>query len=421
MEGKIMVCQNCGTTVPDGSMFCPECGTPLQTNPEPGLDSQEGGNYSQQYMEMTETGTAGRMPGSQYGQNNQYGPNGQYGQNNQYGPNGEYGPDGRFDHSQMTNNMSSTDYIYEQTMTSGTQGGNRYGGSQYGGDQYGGGQYGEGQYGGGQYGGGQYDGGQYGGGQYGGGQYGGGRQGRYGGGNKPSKKSLIPIIASAIAVIALLAVVLIIFRPFDKVRKDDDSSAADGDISVSTESVESDGGGGKAFGDPTPTLTLTPTPTATPTPTPTPSPSPTPLPTPTPTPIPAPTATPVPPAPDTITVYGGVQAPASDFLFPESSSTYLSYERMNQVLESSDQNTMHARSQLAINELLARYGYTFTSSSSTAQDARNQFEGKGWYQSVQSMCPSNQWDVLRDNYFNSYERANFKALNDWQKDHGVYY
>jgi len=29
--------------------------------------------------------------------------------------------------------------------------------------------------------------------------------------------------------------------------------------------------------------------------------------------------------------------------------------------------------------------------------------------------------VLRANYFNSYERANFDALNQWQKDHGVYY
>lgn len=406
-----MLCPNCGTTIPDGSLFCPECGTPLQANPEAGAGGRNGGNYSQEYMEMTETGTAGRMPGGQYGQNNQYGPDGQYGQNNQYGPNGGYGPDGRFDNSQMTNNMSATDYIYEQTMTSGPQGGGQYGGNQYGG-QYGGNQYGGGQYGG------QYGGNQYGGGQYGGNQYG----GQYGGNNKPPKKPLIPIIASVIAFIALLAVVLVIFRPFEKVVVPSDSSGTtSGDISVSTESVESDGGGGKSFGEPTPTLTLTPTPTATPTPTPTPSPSPTPLPTPTPTPSPVPTATPVPPAPDTITVYGGVQAPASDFLFPESSSTYLSYDRMNQVLESSDQNTMHARSQLAINELLARYGYTFTSSSSTAQDARNQFEGKGWYQSVQSMCPSNQWDVLRDNYFNSYERANFKALNDWQKDHGVYY
>ena len=145
------------------------------------------------------------------------------------------------------------------------------------------------------------------------------------------------------------------------------------------------------------------------------------------TPTPLPTATPLPTPtqvvyiPEVITIYDGIQATASDFLFPESSNEYLTTARMNEVLESSDPNMMHKLSQLAINELLARYGFTFTSSSQTAQDARDQFADKGWYQSVQRVCPSNQWDVLRANYFNSYERANFDALNQWQKDHGVYY
>ncbi len=156
----------------------------------------------------------------------------------------------------------------------------------------------------------------------------------------------------------------------------------------------------------------------------------TPVPTDTPAPLPTatliPTATPVPPEqhiiiPEVITIYDGIQANAADFIFPESSSEYLTTARMNQVMESSDANVMHKLSQLAINELLARYGFTFTSSSQTAQDARDQFEDKGWYQSVRRVCPSNQWDVLRANYFNSYERANFDALNQWQKDHGVYY
>ena len=125
--------------------------------------------------------------------------------------------------------------------------------------------------------------------------------------------------------------------------------------------------------------------------------------------------------PEVITVYGGIQANAADFLFPESSSEYLTTARMNAVMESSDSNMMHKLSQLAINEILARYGFPFTSSSQTAQDARDQFEDKGWYQSVRRICPSNQWDVLRASYMNSYERANFDALNQWQKDHGVYY
>ncbi len=154
---------------------------------------------------------------------------------------------------------------------------------------------------------------------------------------------------------------------------------------------------------------------------------PTDTPVPTATPTHLPTATPLPTPtqavyiPEVITIYDGIQATASDFLFPESSREYLTTARMNEVLESSDPNMMHKLSQLAINELLARYGFTFTSSSQTAQDARDQFANKGWYQSAQRVCPSNQWDVLRANYFNSYERANFDALNQWQKDHGVYY
>ena len=176
---------------------------------------------------------------------------------------------------------------------------------------------------------------------------------------------------------------------------------------------------------PTDTLTPTPPPTETPTPIPTSTetPTPTPSPIPTPTPLPTPTPSPIPPVvvPNVITIYGGIQADASDFLFPESSSEYLTTARMNQVMESSDSNMMHYYSQLAINELLARYGFKFTSTSQTAQDARDKFEGKGWYESVKQICPSNKWDVLRANYFNSYERANFDALNQWQKDHGVYY
>lgn len=178
---------------------------------------------------------------------------------------------------------------------------------------------------------------------------------------------------------------------------------------------------------PTPLPTDTPTPLPTDTPTPIPTATPTSLPTFTPTPLPTDTPTPTPTEPPTvvipevITIYGGIQANAADFLFPESSSEYLTNARMNAVMESSDSNMMHKLSQLAINEILARYGFPFTSSSQTAQDARNQFENKGWYQSARQICPSTKWDVIRASYMNNYERANFDALNQWQKDHGVYY
>lgn len=169
--------------------------------------------------------------------------------------------------------------------------------------------------------------------------------------------------------------------------------------------------------------TATPEPTATPTPEPTPTPTPeptaTPTPEPTPTPTPEPTPTPVPVA--TITVYGGIEAPEEDFIFPESSSEYLTMERMDEVLGSDDEYTRHKLSQLAINELLARYGYTFTADRQTAQDARDAFEDKGWYQAVQRINPSNDYETLLNSYFNTYEKANFRALNDWQKANGVWY
>lgn len=157
--------------------------------------------------------------------------------------------------------------------------------------------------------------------------------------------------------------------------------------------------------------------------TPIPTETPTPIPTETPTPIPTETPTPVPAVAvsNVITIYGGIQANASDFLFPESSTEYLTTERMNQVMESSDSDMMHKLSQLAINELLARYGFTFTKDSQTAQDARDQFEGRAWYESAQEICPSNDYEVLLANYMNSYEVTNFRALNQWQKDHGGWY
>lgn len=166
---------------------------------------------------------------------------------------------------------------------------------------------------------------------------------------------------------------------------------------------------------PEPTATPTPEPTATPTP----EPTPTPTPEPTPTPTPEPTPTPVPAS--TITIYGGIEAPEADFIFPESSSAYLTTQRMDEVLGSDDEYTRHKLSQLAINEILARYGYTFTADRQTAQDARDAFEDKGWYQAAQRINPSNNYETLLNNYFNTYEKANFRALNDWQKANGVWY
>ena len=389
-----MKCPQCGNEIPYNVKYCPNCGM-MQVSDQGSRqnDGQRNENQNgsgQPYLEKNSDYTA------TVGRNRDY-----------------YG------------NGSVTDETTGRTATfggySGGQGnGNQYNGGPHGANLYGGGQYGENRYGGDQYGENRYGSGQYGENRYGGGQFGGNRYDGNGHNTQPPRRSLIPIIASIVAILTVICVVLVVLHPFDKVIQSDDSDATSSGNVV--EEVTQEAGDEKAApapnGDPTPT----PTPTPTSTPTPLPTSTPTPIPTPTFTPIPTPTPAPAVSA-EVLTIYGGIQAPASDFLFPESSSAYLSYDRMNQVLESGSSETMHTLSQLAINELLARYGYPFTSSSSTAEDARNKFGGTGWYQSVQSICPvgAGEWDVLRDNYFNSYERANFKALNEWQKDHGVYY
>lgn len=132
------------------------------------------------------------------------------------------------------------------------------------------------------------------------------------------------------------------------------------------------------------------------------------------------TSTPIPPV-ETITLADGVQAPKSDFLFPESSSEYLSYETLNQKMESSDKWRMRSLSQQAINEIFARHGYTFVKNTGTAKEARERYEGKGWYVQMQAKCPvgPGEQNELRTKYFNQYERDNVKLILEWQNTHGV--
>lgn len=118
----------------------------------------------------------------------------------------------------------------------------------------------------------------------------------------------------------------------------------------------------------------------------------------------------------------GIQAPASDFIFPESSSEILTTKKMDQVLYSGDTKTRVMRSQLAINEILARYGYSFVKTNSlTANEARKKFGGKSWYLEAQAHCPVQDASELEENYFNVYEKANYQALLEWQRVNDAFY
>lgn len=119
------------------------------------------------------------------------------------------------------------------------------------------------------------------------------------------------------------------------------------------------------------------------------------------------------------TAYDGILAPASDFLFPKSSQEYLSYESLNQIMESSDKYAMRSISQRAINEIYARYGYTFHGKTTTSREAINLFSGKDWYEKCRIEYNKNplEQDVLLEEVFNDVERANVYLIWDWQERH----
>ena len=71
--------------------------------------------------------------------------------------------------------------------------------------------------------------------------------------------------------------------------------------------------------------------------------------------------------------------------------------------------------------VFARYGYTFSTKTQTAREAKNYFENLDWYRSAQSYCTATEWETVRSSYMNDIERENINRINAWQQDHGVYY
>lgn len=116
-----------------------------------------------------------------------------------------------------------------------------------------------------------------------------------------------------------------------------------------------------------------------------------------------------------VTLYCGETAPAADFLFPHSSSEYLTEDDLNSLYDDDLQVRKH-RVQLAINEIFARYGYTFSGKSDTAKEARSRFEDTSWYKAAQATCPARNQEDLMAYYFNEFENANINALVAWQEE-----
>lgn len=123
----------------------------------------------------------------------------------------------------------------------------------------------------------------------------------------------------------------------------------------------------------------------------------------------------------TITVINGIRADADDFILPYSSVTYLTSEDL-EILEGNTVEEEHYKSQLAINEILARYGYAFhPENGGSAKEAYDQFEGKVWYEQAKPYCPTTSASEMIDTYLSWTERSNIDLICEWQKEHDCYY
>lgn len=122
-----------------------------------------------------------------------------------------------------------------------------------------------------------------------------------------------------------------------------------------------------------------------------------------------------------ITVAGGIQAPASDFIFPHSSTSLLTDADLAK-LQAETVEERHYLSQLAINEILARYGYVFSEAQGgAAKEAYDQFEGKDWYEQAKPYCPSTSANEMLYTYISDTELENVEIICEWQKENGCYY
>ena len=225
------------------------------------------------------------------------------------------------------------------------------------------------------------------------------------------KKTSRPLIAAAavLGVLILVLAAVLIKTSLDSADREDE------ELDALLEQADAKEGDTKEKEETQAPAEVTADPTA--------APAPTQAPTAAPVPTQAPAATPVPtqaPAVEYVAVKYGLQAPVTDFMFPYSSERLLTQAELDSMVDASVE-VMHSRSQLAINEILARYGYSFDpNKSDTAKDIYNRVAGKDWYQQAQQQCGySDANSLIAD--MNSVEKDNINLINEWQQQHGCYY
>lgn len=119
--------------------------------------------------------------------------------------------------------------------------------------------------------------------------------------------------------------------------------------------------------------------------------------------------------PEMILLPHGGYAPASDFIFPYSSIQILTSEEIDAAFSNLDDETASQYSQLAINEIYARYGYHFHPNlSESARCADTYFCSLSWYTDI----ITDEWETTGDVPINQIETANIDQLVIWMKSNG---
>ncbi|HIR93848.1 MAG TPA: YARHG domain-containing protein [Candidatus Egerieimonas intestinavium] len=365
-----MFCHNCGSKLEDGDLFCPECGTPVEQQPEQ-AGRPEGGS-GQADMEETwvfqgQRQEGGAQPGNGWdaAQRNQQ-PGNSWGntqRNAQPGNTWENSQGNSWQERGWESSQGGQQAGNSWDTPQGQQAGNSWDTPQGGGrpDPA---RYQEPE---------QFR-----------------RQEKRRAEKEAQKKrnQTITLALLGVAIVALLGAV--IFGIWTLTRPEDEEDYTAPQVAAAPTDEPEDGDGQepadgedqKPADEEKVTVTASPTPTATPTEEPTPT-----------------------LAPVTVVTAAPTPTPASsgDYIFPDSNSRYLSYE---EVAAKGQQELVYAR-----NEIFARHGRKFKS-----EDLQAYFNSKSWYTPIYE---ADEFTTeLQNRLFNSYEKENIKQITKVEKDKG---
>ena len=112
----------------------------------------------------------------------------------------------------------------------------------------------------------------------------------------------------------------------------------------------------------------------------------------------------------------GGAAPAGDFLFPYSGTQSITVEELDELFDGLEADAAYQASQLAINEIYARYGYNFhPEKSASATAAYEYFHSLDWYNEI---CTQSKAASLDQVPVNATEQQNIDTIAAWQAARG---